>query len=519
MNPVTIVLGIIGAIVFLFIFAKLVPTYRRVPPNRVMVLYGRGRTAFREDGAIDRMGVRLVTGGGTFVWPIVEEFQFLDLTAMTIVKKGDEVYTVDGVPIKLDWVAQVQIESTQRALITAARAFLGMPREQVIEVLAKTLSANFRAIVGQLTVENVHRDRDAFVRSVQDLVSDDMAAMGVKVISMGIEEITDDQGYFEAMAKPRIAAIKRDATIAEAEAEREARIKAALARQQAEQAELDTARSILEQREALELREVQKQKSVSLAQTQAEEEVQRKRAALVQQQQEVEVLTPARAQREATEIEADAESRKITIITQARAEATRKEAAAQAEALELAGRAEAEKHRALKNAEADGERAASLADADGKRAIALAQAEGTRANLLAEAEGKEKLAQATAAEGEINLRQAIAQLLIQAEVEKARAIAEALGGIGKNVRIVQFSGKDGSGPGGNPVVDVLKDIPELAAVINTKTEALFEQNVEQILARIGALLSTSRQEPPAPQADAAILSVKAPSDTADMEST
>lgn len=166
----------------------------------------------------------------------------------------------------------------------------------------------------------------------------------------------------------------------------------------------------------------------------------------------------------------------------------RTEAAAEGEAVEIAGRAEAEKTRALRNAEAD----------------------GVRANLLAEAEGKEKLAQATAAEGEINLRQAIAQLLIQAEVDKARAIAESLGAIGKNVRIVQFKGADGAGPAGNPVVDVVKDIPELAALIEAKTEALFDQNVEQILERIVGLLS-ARPAPeetgtaivPAPKVDAA----------------
>lgn len=477
-----LILALLG--LALFLLRSFIPVYRRVPPNKAMVLYGRGRTTFKADGSIEQTGVRLVTGGGTFVLPFFEEYQFLDLTVMTIVKTGDEVYTVDGVPIKLDWVAQVQIGSDRTALITAARAFLGMTREQVINVVSQTLSANFRAIVGQLTVENVHRDRDAFVRSVQDLADDDMAAMGVKIISMGIEEITDDQGYFEAMAKPRIAAIKRDAAIAEAEAEREARIKAAQARQQAEQTELDVARSILEQRQALELREVEKSKTVSLAQTKAEEEVLRNRAALVQQQQEVEVLTPARARREAIQIEADAESRKITITAEAKAQALKKESTAQAEALERAGHAEAEKLRALKAAEADG-----------ARATLLAQAEGTRATLLAEAEGKEKLAQATAAQGEINLRQTIAQLLIQAEVDKARAIAQALGNVGQNVRIVQFGGSDATH--NSALANILRDIPELATVINAKTEALAGQNIEQVLARIARLFKEAPPvEPP-----------------------
>jgi flotillin len=457
------------AILLLYLIVRQFIRRYRVPPNQVMVIYGRGKTIFQEDGTLDEVGVRMITGGGTWVLSLWEEYGLLDMTMMTIAKAKDEVYTVDGVPIRLDWVAQVQIEPNQRSLITAARAFLGMPREEVKNVIAQTLSANFRAIVGQLTVEDVHRDRDAFVQRVQELASDDMRAMGVQVISMGIEEITDDQGYFEAMAKPVIAIVKRDATIAEAEADREARIKAANARREAQQAELDADRAIIEQREALELREVAKAKTVGLAQAESEEDVQRRKAAAVEQQQEAQVLVPARSQREAAEIQADAERRKITITAEARAQAMRTEAAAQAEATELIGRADAEKQKAMR----------------------LAEAEGTKATLLAEAEGKAKLAEATAAKGEINLRQVIAEALIDAEVKKMEALGVALEGIGKNVRIVQIGGGDGVTPN-NALLETLKTVPELATIINAKTEALTGENLEEVLNRIGTVISAGK---------------------------
>jgi len=462
-------------LVFILVVWRVTRLYHRVPPNRVMVIYGRGRTLFDEEGRVRRSGVRLVTGGGALVWPVLEDFGFLDLTVMTIAKAKDEVYTVDGVPIRLDWVAQVQIDSDEISLLTASRAFLGMTRQDVTNVIAQTLSANFRAIVGQLTVEDVHRDRDAFVNRVQQLASDDMAAMGVRVISMGIEEITDDQGYFAAMAKPVIAAVKRDATIAEAEAEREARIKAAEAHRQAEQAELEAKRAIVEQQQALELRDVEKKKTVGLAQADSDREVQEMRALAVEKQQEAEVLVPANSQRKAIEIQADAERRRVTITAEAQAAATRKEASAKAEATEVTGRAEAEKLKALK----------------------LAEAEGTRATLLAEAEGKEKLARASAAQGEINLRQVIAELLIQAEVAKVEALSNALKGIGENVRIVQFSGANEHGDSNqNALVQFLRDIPELATVLNAKTEALSGSSLEEILGKVGAILSRERERQP-----------------------
>src|SRR5688500_10694321 len=105
---VGIVGGIIAVIIGLVVLRLLAAgLYRRVPPSRAMVIYGRGTTRF-------------VTGGGTFVVPIFEEFQFLDLTVKTVKKEKDEVYTVDGVPILLDWVAQVQVDAQDQALTTAA---------------------------------------------------------------------------------------------------------------------------------------------------------------------------------------------------------------------------------------------------------------------------------------------------------------------------------------------------------------------------------------------------------------
>jgi flotillin len=368
-------------------------------------------------------------------------------------------------------VAQVQIDGQETALRTASRAFLDKKRDEVRQVISETLSANFRAICGQMTVEAIHRDRDDFVQKVQDLASDDVAAMGVKVISMGIEEITDEEGYLEAMAAPQIAAVKRDARIAQAEADREARMKAANAGQMAEQAELDAQREILQQREQLSLREVEVQRQVNLAQANSDQEVQQKRALAVEQQQEAEVLVPARAEREATEIRAEAERKRVTITAEAHAEATRTTADAKAQATEKTGRADAAALQAMREAEA----------------------QGTKASLLAEAEGRRELAAASAAEDEINLRQLIIEQAINADVEKARAISEALAGIGGNVRMVQFSGNGANGHTGNSFMDMLLNIPEVAEIFKAKVEALSGDDLDVTLARIGQLLDGLRQ--------------------------
>lgn len=466
-----IIIGVL-LILVLAVISYLTSRIHRVPPSKAMVIYGSGKQ-------------NIVTGGMAFVLPILQDYKMLDLTIITIKTEKDEVYTQSGVPIQLDWVAQVQIDSENTALVTAARAFLDKTREEVRQVIEETLSANFRAIVGQMSVESIHRDRDAFIQSVQDLASDDVAAMGVRIISMGIEEITDNEGYLQAMAAPQIAAVKRDAKIAEAEAERAARVKAATATREAEQAELDALRETLAQREALQLREVEVKRRVDIEKAGSDQEIQQRRALAVEQQQEAEVLVPARAERQAVEIraeaerrrieiEAEAERKRVTISAEAQATATRDRALAEAEAVEKKGAAEASAFQAMRQAEAEGE----------------------RAKLLAEAEGRRELAAATAAEDSINLRQFIIEEVTRADVAKVQAIAEALAGLGGNVRIVQF-GDSGNGKNGNTFMNMLMDIPEVADMFRTKVEALsgqdFEKTLERVMMMFNSLKSVDAQ--------------------------
>lgn len=453
-----VLIGAIVAIVVIVVFAIVLVTryYHRVSPSEVMVIYGReGKD-------------RLLTNGGGWVWPFIEAYKTLDLRIITIKTEKDEVYTNSGVPIRLDWVAQVQLDSTDAGLKTASKAFLEKTDDAIRLIIEETLSANFRAIVGQMTVEGIHRDRDEFVQRVQDLASDDVAAMGVRIISMGIEEITDDQGYLEAMAAPQIAAVKRDARIAEAEADRQARVKAAEAKQAAEQAELNSEREILAEQEALQLRNVEIRRKVGLEQATADREVQKEKALAVEQRQEAEVLVPARATRDATEIKAEGERRRIEIEASAKATATKTNAEANADAVSKQGFADAEAHRAMREAEAAGE----------------------RAKLLAEAEGRREIAAASAAEGEINLRQFVIEQVTLADIEKVKAVSNAMAGLGNNVRIVQFGDSGNGGGTGNTLLDMLMNIPEVSQMFMAKTEALTGEDFELTLKKASQLFNS-----------------------------
>lgn len=87
------------------------------------------------------------------------------------------------------------------------------------------LEGHLRSILGSMTVEEIYQNRDKFSQSVQEVASVDLAKMGLVIVSFTIKEVRDKNGYLDSLGKPRIAQVKRDAEIAEAEASKETRIK------------------------------------------------------------------------------------------------------------------------------------------------------------------------------------------------------------------------------------------------------------------------------------------------------
>src|SRR5215470_12016091 len=231
--PVTI-----GSVVFLlFVFMWLYSRrYVKVGPNEVLVISGRRRHVREADGSVSTVGFRVTKGGGAFVWPLVEKFDILSLELMTIDVKTPEVYTVSGVPIVVDGVAQIKVKGDDVSIATAGEQFLSMKQEQIMNIATQTLEGHLRAIVGTMTVEDIYKNRDAFAQSVQEVAAADLANMGLTIVSFTLRDIRDNQGYLDALGKPRTAQVKRDAIIAQAEADRDAAIRSAQATQAGQEA-------------------------------------------------------------------------------------------------------------------------------------------------------------------------------------------------------------------------------------------------------------------------------------------
>src|SRR5438046_8288075 len=233
----TTIAGVGAVVVVLFILLGIwASRYTKVGPNQVLIISGIQHKQIDPDGTTHEVGFRVVKGGGTFVIPVFEKVDILSLELLTIDVQTPEVYTSKGVPVKVDGVAQIKVKGDDISIGTAAEQFLSKGTEDIKNIAMQTLEGHLRAILGTMTVEEIYQNRDAFASKVQEVAAGDMANMGLGIVSFTIRDIRDSQGYLDALCKPRIAQVKRDAVIAQAEADRDAMIKSSQATQAGQEA-------------------------------------------------------------------------------------------------------------------------------------------------------------------------------------------------------------------------------------------------------------------------------------------
>ena len=446
-------IGAVAILLFLFVMLTLVAVYasrvQKVGPNEVLVISGRET---RDPATGEVAPYRIVKGGRAFIWPILERVDTLSLEIMTIEVTTEDVYTRMGVPVTLEGVAQIKIASDDVSIRTAAERFLSKSRVEIINVAHETLAGHLRAIVGSMTVEEIYRERDKFAQLVQDVSAGDLANMGLGIDTFVIKDVRDKEGYLDALGRPRVAEVKRDATIAEQEAAtKEAEAKRDYALRQAEYDKEVAAR----QKEA-ELAGMLQEKILyqKIRAEEVEVEIVERRKRIEVQEQE--------ALRKEKELEA-------TVRKPAEAEQYRIQTLASAKKYEL-------------EAEAEGEAAAI-------RVKGEAEADAIRAQGLAEAEAMEK----KAAAWKLYNQAAIIEQLIEALPQVAAAIAEPLA---QTESIVVIS-NGGDGTSGTGASKVSADVATVIAQVPALVEALTGINLVEALQQLPALDQKQASEAPA----------------------
>ena len=232
-NEVLII--VIGAVAtLLLIMAGLGTIYRRVGPNQALIVFGSG-------------GTNIVTGGGKVVWPLFQSSQSLSLELMSFdVAPEQDLYTAQGVAVTVEAVAQIKVRSDPDSIRTAAEQFLTKPQAEREALIRLVMEGHLRGIVGLLTVEQIVKEPEMVAGRVRQTVADDLSKMGLEVVSFTIKKVMDEKDYISNMGRPDVARIRREAEIAQAEAERDIAIKRATTAREAAiaQAEADQERVI-----------------------------------------------------------------------------------------------------------------------------------------------------------------------------------------------------------------------------------------------------------------------------------
>lgn len=432
---------IVGAILLLIL--GLLSMWKKAPQDKALVITGLKK--------------RVITGGGGLVIPLLERCDKISLENMKIEVRIDGALTEQGVDINADGVAVIKVKSDTESILAAVEQFNTGHEAETIAVIKDTakdvLEGKLREIVSKLTVEEIYKDREKFASQVQEVAAVDLAEMGLEIKAFTIRDISDSNGYLQALGAGRIAQVKRDAEIAKAEASKETTIKTAQAFQEGEKARLLAETQIAESTKEKELkvqefrREQERAKAISdlayeiesnkvkreVAETEVQIEIARKQKEIelaeqeaIRKEKELDATVRKQAEAEKYKKEKEAEALKYKEI---------QDAEARAKAIELEGRAKAE---ALK-------------------VQGMAEVEIIREKGKAEAEAMKQKAEAFKLYNDA----AVTQMIIEKLPEIAMAIADPLS---KTEKIIIIDNGNGQGKGASKVTgyvtDIISQLPE-----------------------------------------------------------
>ncbi len=313
-----LILGLVIALALIFIVMIVSSLVIVCPPNRVAVISGRSRVL--SDGR--KVGFRMLKGGFTIRIPIIEKVSWMDLNTIPLAVEVTNAYSAGAIPLNVQGIANVKVSSREGLLENAAERFLNVPTANIGQIAKETLEANLRGVLATMSPEEVNEDRLKFSQQLIDEADDDIKTLGLELDVMKIQNVTDDNHYLESVGRRLTAEVVKEARVAEANRMAESEEAEALSRERAQIAGVQADKNIVEERNMLRVRTAEldaiaraKEEEASvagdIARATAEQELEQTRIELERRRLEADVVTPARANLEAKQLQAQAEAAKI----------------------------------------------------------------------------------------------------------------------------------------------------------------------------------------------------------------
>lgn len=467
----SMIIGGVALFVVLVGILLFIAKYQTVGPDQALIVtgsgLGRGANVVTSG---DGKKIKIIRGGGTFVVPVLQQAEALSLLNHKLEITSIGTMTQSAVPVNVLATVIIKVGSQIEAISTAAEQYLGKSEDDLRTEAIEVLSGHLRTVVAVLTPEQVYGDRESFSSKVLEVAQPDLTKMGLQIISFTIKDISDNQGYFKSLGEPQIAKVKRDAQVASAERDKEARIEKARAEQEAKEQENQREAQIAlavkekelkvqaykqEQEQAKATADLAYELQTAIAQQKVTEET--IRIQIIEREKQIE-LEEKEIQRRERQYDADvkkkADADRYAVEQNAEAEKVKqmKQAEADQFKIEAEAKGRAEEVRVEGLAKAEIEKAQGLAVADADRAKGTAQADIIRAKGLAEAEAKEKIAEAFKLYGQA----AILDMVVKMLPEYAKEIATPLGNIDK-ITVVDTGG-NGKNSGAGKVTGYATDL-------------------------------------------------------------
>ena len=329
MPPSAIISLVIILLVVMTTFLVLLSRYRKCPSDKIMVIYGK--VGSNKDGTM--RSARCIHGGASFIWPVVQAYEYLDLTPISISVDLTNALSRQNIRIDVPSRFTVGISTEQGVMQNAAERLLGLKLPEIQELAKDIIFGQLRLIIATMDIEEINTDRDKFLESVSRNVETELKKIGLRLINVNVTDINDESGYIEALgkeaaakaindAKKSVAEKDRDGSIGEANAHRDQRIQVAAADSTAIQGEneakaaIAASNAVRREKEAEALRrattaeKTQAAKALEEAYT-AEQKAERTRADREKATLEADVLVKAEVRKREIEYQAEAEAERL----------------------------------------------------------------------------------------------------------------------------------------------------------------------------------------------------------------
>lgn len=221
--PVVIVAGVLALIIILL---TLIKRYKRCPSDRILVVYGKvggGESA------------KCIHGGAAFIWPVIQDYQFLDLTPISIEVNLVNALSKQNIRVNVPSRFTIGISTEPGVMQNAAERLLGLGQGEIQDLAQEIIFGQLRLVVASMDIEEINSDRDKFLTNISKSVESELKKVGLKLINVNITDIVDESGYIEALgkeaaahainaARKSVAEKTRDGSIGEANAVQDERI-------------------------------------------------------------------------------------------------------------------------------------------------------------------------------------------------------------------------------------------------------------------------------------------------------